>query len=72
MIATGRKLVIACLLVGSMAAGAKAAGALAVGTCGAYGFAYDYVREAAASRAALEKCAGECKVVRMGMRSHAA
>ena len=63
MMATGRKLVIACLLVGSMAASAKAAAALAVGTCGAYGFAYDYTRGAAASRAALEKCAGECKVV---------
>ena len=35
-----------------------AAGALAVGECGAYGFAYDYSREAAASRAALGKCAG--------------
>ncbi len=40
-----------------------AAGALAIGTCGAYGFAYDYVKEAAASRAALGKCAGGCKVV---------
>jgi len=40
-----------------------AAGALAIGTCGAYGFAYDYAKEAAASRAALGKCAGGCKVV---------
>ncbi len=40
-----------------------AAGALAVGECGAYGFAYDFSRGAAASRAALGKCAGGCKVV---------
>ena len=43
---------------------AQAAGALAIGTCGAYGFAYDYPKEAAANRAALGKCAGGgCKVV---------
>jgi Domain of unknown function (DUF4189) len=42
---------------------APAAGALAIGTCGAYGFAYDYPKEAAANRAALGKCAGGCKVV---------
>jgi hypothetical protein len=42
---------------------AEAAGALAVGTCGAYGFAYDYKQQAAAARAALGKCAGGCKVV---------
>ena len=42
---------------------ARAAGALAIGSCGAYGFAYDYTKEAAASQAALGKCAGGCKVV---------
>ncbi len=42
---------------------APAAGALAIGSCGAYGFAYDYAKEAAANRAALGKCAGGCKVV---------
>jgi hypothetical protein len=43
---------------------APAAGALAIGACGAYGFAYDYPKEAAANRAALGKCAGGgCKVV---------
>jgi hypothetical protein len=52
----------ACVLVGSIAIG-HAAGALAVGACGAYGFAYDFSRETAASRAALGKCAGGCKVV---------
>jgi len=41
----------------------RAAGALAIGSCGAYGFAYDYAQEPSASRAALGKCAGGCKVV---------
>jgi Domain of unknown function (DUF4189) len=52
----------ASLLITSIGA-TQAAGALAVGACGAYGFAYDFAREAAASRAALSKCAGGCKVV---------
>ena len=52
----------ASLLIGSIGV-ASAAGALAIGTCGAYGFAYDYAKEAAANRAALGKCAGGCKVV---------
>lgn len=43
--------------------GAHAAGALAVGNCGAYGFAYDYAQDAQASRAALGKCAGGCKLI---------
>ena len=42
---------------------APAAGALAIGSCGAYGFAYDYKQTAAAAQAALGKCAGGCKVV---------
>ena len=50
------------LLIASIGA-TQAAGALAIGACGAYGFAYDYGRESAASRAALSKCAGGCKVV---------
>ncbi len=50
------------LLIGTMAV-TQAAGALAIGACGAYGFAYDYAKEAAASQAALGKCAGGCKVV---------
>jgi hypothetical protein len=53
---------VAGLLIGSMAVG-HAAGALAIGSCGAYGFAYDFARETAASRAALGKCHGGCKVV---------
>jgi hypothetical protein len=50
------------LLLGDVVA-AHAAGALAIGSCGAYGFAYDFPREAAASQAALGKCHGGCKVV---------
>jgi Domain of unknown function (DUF4189) len=52
----------ASLLIGSICV-APAAGALAIGSCGAYGFAYDYAKEAAANRAARGKCAGGCKVV---------
>ena len=53
---------------GSLAAAgigpAQAAGALAVGTCGAYGFAYDYQQAEAARSAALDKCKGStCKIV---------
>ncbi|MFL6799566.1 MAG: DUF4189 domain-containing protein [Xanthobacteraceae bacterium] len=62
-----RRLLVATLAAASLfSAGARtanAAGALAVGACGAYGFAYDYKRGAAASRAALGKCVGGCKVV---------
>ena len=50
------------LFVASIGA-VHAAGALAIGTCGAYGFAYDFKQSAAAARAALGKCAGGCKVV---------
>jgi Domain of unknown function (DUF4189) len=50
------------LLIGSIGS-SQAAGALAIGACGAYGFAYDFPKETAASRAALSKCAGGCKVV---------
>jgi hypothetical protein len=50
------------VLVASVAV-AHGAGALAVGECGTYGFAYDFSRMAAASRAALGKCTGGCKVV---------
>lgn len=52
----------ASLLIGSIGV-TQAAGALAVGACGAYGFAYDFAKEAAASRAALGKCTGGCKLV---------
>ena len=43
---------------------AQAAGALAVGTCGAYGYGFDYHTEADARAAAMRKCTGAgCKVV---------
>ena len=66
MLALGRAvcgaIAAASLLIGAVDA-TRAAGALAIGSCGAYGFAYDYVAAPAASRAALGKCAGGCKVV---------
>ncbi len=43
---------------------ADAAGALAVGSCGAYGYGFDYSKESAARMAAMSKCAdGKCRVV---------
>jgi len=57
-------LAAAAFWIGAVAV-AQAAGALAIGDCGAYGFAYDYLREAAATKAALGKCAGGCKLVRV-------
>jgi hypothetical protein len=55
-------LAAASVLLGGTGVG-RAAGALAIGSCGAYGFAYDFAREAAAARSALGKCSGGCKVV---------
>lgn len=54
--------IVAGLVLNHCGAG-HAAGALAIGSCGAYGFAYDFAREAAANQAALGKCHGGCKVV---------
>jgi len=52
---------------------AEAAGALAVGSCGAYGYGFDYHREMDARAAALNKCAGgKCKVVGVVHRGCAA
>jgi Domain of unknown function (DUF4189) len=43
---------------------AQAAGALAVGSCGAYGYGFDYNNVRDASAAAMSKCTGgSCKVV---------
>jgi Domain of unknown function (DUF4189) len=56
--------VAAGVLLGTVVVG-QAAGALAIGNCGTYGFAYDYARETAATRAALGRCAGGCKVVQV-------
>jgi Domain of unknown function (DUF4189) len=43
---------------------AHAAGALAVGSCGAYGYGYDFRKVTDARAAAMRKCTGNgCKVV---------
>lgn len=48
----------------SAASLAEAAGALAVGSCGAYGYGFDYGKIADARVAAMSKCAGgKCKIV---------
>jgi hypothetical protein len=52
-----------CFLIAAIAV-AHAAGALAVGTCGAYGYGYDYHKVTDARAAAMKKCsAGACKIV---------
>ena len=59
----GRVLAAAFFLIAALGA-AHAAGALAVGTCGAYGYGYDYRKVADARVAAMKKCSGHgCKVV---------
>jgi hypothetical protein len=66
-VAIARRFVLAAASFGILIAaigGAEAAGALAVGTCGAYGYGFDYSRVEAARAAAMSKCAaGNCKVV---------
>jgi uncharacterized protein DUF4189 len=56
----------ACPLAVAILAGtigvANAAGAFAIGTCGAYGYAFDYERAAEARTAAAHKCSGTCKI----------
>ncbi|MBC7584931.1 DUF4189 domain-containing protein [Tardiphaga sp. vice352] len=42
-----------------------AAGALAVGQCGAYGQAFDFAGQAAATAAAKKQCKGDCTTVNM-------
>jgi hypothetical protein len=69
--ATSRFVAAAALMLVGIA-GTQAAGALAVGTCGAYGFAYDYSQAGDAHSAALRKCTGTCKVVAPMKRNCAA
>jgi hypothetical protein len=58
------RVIVAAVLLTAGVAVAHAAGALAVGTCGAYGFSYDYRQADAARTAALGKCkGGGCKIV---------
>jgi len=55
--------VAAGLLIASIGA-AHAAGAFAVGSCGAYGYGFDFRKVADARAAALKKCSGaSCKLV---------
>lgn len=54
--------VAACLFIATTGL-AQAAGAFAVGTCGAYGYAFDYKQMAQARLAAARKCSGSCKIV---------
>jgi hypothetical protein len=64
MSACVRTLVLAAAFIGAALGSADAAGALAVGTCGAYGYGFDYKRVEDARAAALSKCTGgDCKVV---------
>ena len=75
MTAFGRALARALIAAGLAhmpSAVAQAAGALAIGTCGAYGFAFDFAADQAARSAALRKCEGDCKVVEVRMRSESA
>ena len=54
-------------------AAAAAAGAFAVGTCGAYGYAFDYSRIDAAEKEAMRKCTAKgCRVVTAMKRNCAA
>ncbi len=53
------------LTASSVAAPAFAAGAFAVGKCGAYGQAFDYPAQEAATAAARKQCEGDCTTVTM-------
>jgi hypothetical protein len=44
---------------------ALAAGALAIGKCGAYGQAFDFPAQSAATAAAKKQCKGDCTTVTM-------
>ena len=39
------------------------AGALAIGSCGAYGYSYDYPNGTAAKASARKQCNGDCKII---------
>ena len=56
--------VAAAFLVIAATGVAHAAGALAVGTCGAYGYGFDYRKVTDARAAAMKQCVGSaCKIV---------
>jgi len=63
---------VSCVLAASMGA-AGAAGAFAIGACGAYGYGFDFRKEAEARAAAMRKCVGnDCKIVGVLRRGCAA
>ncbi len=71
----GRNIAVVAMsfaLFASMIAAVNAAGALAVGSCGAYGYGFDYTTETAARSAAIRKCSGNCRIVGMLHRACAA
>jgi hypothetical protein len=74
MIRSRRGLIALALIAGvGMPAVAEAAGAMAVGTCGAYGYAIDFVDAAKARATARQRCQGKgCKVVATMKRTCAA
>jgi hypothetical protein len=55
---------MAVFVLAATIGGAEAAGALAVGSCGSYGYGFDFRKVVDARAAALKKCSGgTCKVV---------
>jgi hypothetical protein len=74
MIRNRSGLIALVLIAGiGMPAVAEAAGAMAVGTCGAYGYAIDFIDAAQAPATALQRCQGDgCKVVATMKRNCAA
>lgn len=65
--AARRRAIVAVALLASFALPdlASAAGALAVGKCGAFGQAFDYPAQEAATAAARKQCKGDCTTVTM-------
>jgi hypothetical protein len=64
LLRTAARAVAAALFLIAALGAAQAAGALAVGTCGAYGYGYDFRKVTDARAAAMRKCSGNgCKVV---------
>jgi len=60
----GIRALAAAALLAAMTGMAAAAGAFAVGSCGAYGYGYDFHNASDARKAALKKCTGSaCKIV---------
>ena len=67
------RVLIAAALLAAMTGAAAAAGAFAVGTCGAFGYGYDFHNASDARTAALKKCTGSgCKIVGVMRRGCAA